>query len=85
MRRRNALDEIMAEHVRMPGAPGIIVERGWLYQWFKGQGYDPSARGYASMEWMTFGSCRPAVEEPLTLDDERDYMAKVLTGAKEAV
>lgn len=57
----------------MPGAPWLIVERGWLYEWCRTRGYDPSARGFASMDWLIMS--RPAMREPLAPQGFRDYIA----------
>lgn len=68
IKKRNAIDEIMAEAIRLPGAPNIIVTRGWAYQWLKKMGYntDPKA-GFASIDYMVFGGSRMTpVNEPLT-------------------
>lgn len=65
---RNIVDEIMNEPIRLPGAPQVIVTRGWAYQWLKKMGYntDPKA-GFASVDYMVFGGARlRPVDEPLT-------------------
>ena len=67
-RTRNIVDEIMNEPIRLPGAPQVIVTRGWAYQWLKRMGYntDPKA-GFASVDYMVFGGSRlRPVDEPLT-------------------
>lgn len=67
-RRRNAIDDVMAEAVRLPGCPQVIVTRGWLYSWLKKLGYntDPLA-GFASVDYMVFGGTRlKPCDEPLT-------------------
>ena len=56
----------------------MIVERGWLWEWFKAQGFDPTAHGFDSMEWMVLGSRRPTIEEPLSSVEMRDQIAAVL-------
>lgn len=52
----------------MPGAPHLIVTRGWAYQWLKKMGHSTDARaGYASVDFMVFGGSRlTPVDEPLT-------------------
>jgi hypothetical protein len=68
-RRRNVIDEIMDEPIRLPGAPQVIVTRGWAYQWLKGLGYptDPRGRPFSSIDYMVFGGSRlNPVDEPLT-------------------
>ena len=64
-RRPNAIDALMAEHIQLPGAPQIIVTRGWAYTFFRDElGYDPHARGFASLDYLVFG--KRATEQPLT-------------------
>ena len=52
----------------MPGAPDLIVTRGWCYQWLKRMGYNTDPRaGFASVDYMVFGGNRLVpVNEPLT-------------------
>lgn len=65
--RRNFMSELMAEHVRMPGCPQMIVTRGWAVVFFRDElGHDPKARGFASLDYLIFGGCRPTVNEPLS-------------------
>ena len=55
MARKNRLmDELMAEPIRLPGAPQIIVTRGWAYVWLGKLGY-PLQGGYGSVDYMVFG------------------------------
>lgn len=66
--KRNIVDEIMNEPIRLPGAPQVIVTRGWAYQWLKKLGYPTDPRvGWGSVDSMVFGgrNMRP-VDEPLT-------------------
>lgn len=66
--RQNIVDRVMAEAIRLPGAPQLIVTRGWAYQWLKSLGYNTDPRaGFASVDYMVFGgrNFRP-VAEPLT-------------------
>jgi hypothetical protein len=65
-RKPTFMDELMNEHIPLPGCPQIIVTRGWAYQWLKDRlGYDPSARGFASIDYLVFGR-RKSVALPLT-------------------
>ena len=66
--RCHALDAVMSEAIRMPGAPQLIVTRGWAYQWLKRMGYNTDPRaGYASVDHMVFGGARMRpIDEPLT-------------------
>ncbi len=55
----------MDEHIQLPGCPQVIVTRGWAYRWLRDNlGYDPKARGFASLDYLAFG--RREVAEPLT-------------------
>lgn len=64
----NVIDAVMAEAIRMPGAPQLIVTRSWAYQWLKRMGYNTDPRaGFASVDHMVFGGSRLApTGEPLT-------------------
>lgn len=67
--RRNAVDEVMAEPIRLPGCPQLIVTRGWAYQWLKKLGYetDPRKGQFSTVDYMVFGGSRlTPVDEPLT-------------------
>lgn len=66
--KRNLIDEVMAEPIRMPGCPQLIVTRGFAYSWLKRMGYNTDPRaGYASVDHMVFGGLRMTpVDEPLT-------------------
>lgn len=66
--RRTAIDDVMAEPIRMPGAPDLIVTRGWCYLWLKRMGYNTDPRaGFASVDYMVFGGNRlTPTSEPLT-------------------
>jgi hypothetical protein len=67
-RKPSIINEIMNEPIRLPGAPQVIVTRGWAYSWLKRLGYntDPKA-GFASVDYMVFGGTRMRpVDEPLT-------------------
>lgn len=66
-RKENIVDRVMNEAIPMPGSPQLIVTRGWAYQWLKRMGYntDPKA-GFASVDYMVFGSRMRPVDEPLT-------------------
>ena len=69
MARRNAIDEVMAEAIRLPGAPQVIVTRGWAYSWLKKLGYETDTRKgpFSNIDYMVFGGTRlRPVDEPLT-------------------
>lgn len=52
--RPTVLDALMAEPMRLPGAPQVIVTRDWAYAWLKKLGY-PLRGGYGSVDYMVFG------------------------------
>lgn len=64
--------EVFEEHVRLPGAPQIIVTRAFVYDWAIRMGFEAQG-GFASADYLAFGiSTRPTVDEPLTdLTDPR--------------
>jgi hypothetical protein len=61
---RQIVDDLMTEHVPMPGMPQVIVTRHFCYLWLKSQGYDSKRKGFGSLDYMAFG--RKATIEPLT-------------------
>ena len=74
------MDEVMAEHILMPGwLGGFIVTRDFAYQWLKAQGWNPSDRGYGSLDHTVF--IKPAVDDELTPIDERDRICSQIAGA----
>ena len=78
--RRNVIDDVMAEAIRMPGCPQLIVTRGFAYQWLKRMGYptDPRNRPFSSIDYMVFGGTRlTPVNEPLT-DMDLPWVKNVL-------
>ena len=63
------MDKMMAEPIRLPGAPQIVVTRGWAYQWLKSLGY-PLQGGYGSVDYMVFGrDIHTRERDTLTLSD----------------
>lgn len=70
--RTKFMDELMDEHIRMVGVPGIIVTRDWMYQWLKERGWNPSERGFASLDYVTFR--QKPLDEPLTDPEHRDFL-----------
>ena len=69
-------DKIMAEHIQLPGAPQVIVTRGWAYQWLKKLGYSTDSRdGYRSVDFMVMH--KREVEDPLT-DLTQPHMVAML-------
>jgi hypothetical protein len=69
--RRRILDEVMAEHVHMPGFPQLIVTRGFVYEYLKSHGWDESERGIGSLDHLVF--MPRGVNDPLTDPAERDH------------
>ncbi len=65
------LARIMAEPIAMPGFPQLIVTRGFVYQFLKSAGWNPSERGFGSMDYAVFGP--KIAREPLTDATERDH------------
>lgn len=57
------VDRLVAEHVRLRGAPEIIVTRGQAYRIYLETGA-PAVGGFASADYMAFGGA--AVDAPLT-------------------
>lgn len=79
-RRRNAIDDVMDEAIRMPGCPQLIVTRGFAYQWLKRMGYptDTRNRPFSSIDYMVFGGTRlRPCDEPLT-DMDLPWVKNVL-------
>lgn len=68
---KNTLTRIMAEPIAMPGFPQLIVTRGFLYQFLKSAGWNPSERGFGSLDYITFAA--DATAEPLTDEATRDH------------
>lgn len=68
--KRNIVDDLTSEHIRMSGCPQIIVTRGFCYQFLATRGWNRE-KGFASADYSAFGSKR--VDEPLTPDEDRDY------------
>lgn len=65
-RRETLMDQVMAEPIPLPGAPQLIVTRGWAYQWLKKLGY-PLVGGFGSVDYMVFGGRNlHSSPEPLT-------------------
>lgn len=75
-KRRNIMDEIMAEPMRLPGCPQLVVTRDFAYQWLKSMGYDPSGKGFGSLDWLVF--LKAPVDEALTDIETRDTICKKL-------
>ncbi len=77
--RTTLMDRLMNEHVRMPGVPGLIVTRAYVYFWAVNHGYDRHAHGFGSAEYLAFGiGTRDEVDEPLATICVRDrIMAEI--------
>ena len=69
-KRRNILDEIMDEPIRMPGVPQLIVTRGYAYQELKRLGYSERDKGFGGIDYMTMHQ-KPS-DEPLADVETRD-------------
>lgn len=63
-KKQRFMDELMAEPIQLPGAPGMIVTRDWAYQWLKKLGYPVNTGGYNSVDYMVFR--QPMSNQPLT-------------------
>lgn len=70
-RKPKLFDLIMAEPIRFPGFPQIIVTRGFAYQFLTECGWNQSERGYGSLDCTVF--MPKASTESLTDAIERDY------------
>ncbi len=73
-RKPSFFQQIMDEHVHMPGFPQLIVRRGYVHSYYKRLGWDESERGYGSLDYTVFAS--PKTSEPLT---EADFVEDCLT------
>lgn len=76
----NLINEVMAEAVRMPGCPQLIVTRGWLWSWLARMGYERDTREttFGSVDYMVFShTTRPTVDEPLT-DLDQPWVKRLL-------
>lgn len=81
-RRERLIDQVMAEPIRLPGAPDLVVTRDFAYSFLPKLGY-PSVGGYGSVDYMVFGgrNLHPA-DAPLT--DLTEPMAQALLATLEA-
>lgn len=81
--RRRIVDEVLEEHIRMPGMPGLIVTRGFALQWWGEQGWAGPKQGIGSLDHYVM--LPKPVDEPLTDPELRDYnlegMARSLSQA----
>lgn len=72
--KQTMIGALMAEPMRLPGCPQIIVTRGWAYEWLIKLGY-PELGGFGSVDFMVFGrnlDSRRKNLDPLTEDDLTD-------------
>jgi hypothetical protein len=78
-RKLKFMDVLMAEPIRLPGCPDVIVSRGWCYQWLKNMGY-PLQGGFGSVDYMVFGRDIATRErETLTLSNlSEPWIVKLL-------
>ncbi len=70
-RKPTFMDQLMAEPVRMPGVPALIVTRDFLWSFLKSHGWNQHERGFGSMEYLVFG--RATVQAELTDVETRDH------------
>lgn len=77
MKRRNIIDEVMNEHIPMPGCPQLIVTRAAAWQFLAELGYDqqPKAgtRGprFDTVDYMVMS--KKPLNEPLSDLTFRDH------------
>ncbi len=69
-RKPSPVDEVFAEHIRLPGIPQLIVTRAFAIQHFRSLGWLADKRGQMSADRMVFIPCE--VADPLTDADIRD-------------
>ncbi len=69
--RRRIVDEVLEEHIRMPGMPGLIVTRGFALQWWEQQGWAGPKHGIGSLDHYVM--LPKPLDEPLTDPELRDY------------
>lgn len=88
MSKSTIIHRIMTERVPMLGMPQVIVTRHFRYQWLKAHGWNegrPNSQqsGYCfqSLDYAAFG--RPAVNDPLTEEQERDRLLELMASALE--
>jgi hypothetical protein len=73
MNKRSTIDGIMTEHIRLPGAPMLIVTRGFANRWLKKLNI---GLPLLSRDRMTF--LPEATDEPLSdLEMHADFLASV--------
>lgn len=78
--KNTTIDRIMAQHIRLPGCPQIVVTRGFAYNWLKDTGMNPSRRGFGSIDYLVHAPT--ALDAPLT---DLDSVADFLAGVKEHI
>lgn len=78
--RRDIVAELMAEHIRMPGFPSLIVTRARAYDWLRSIGYLSTREGVQSADRMCFAQVAQS-DEPLT---EESYCERMLALMAEA-
>lgn len=69
---KEATAAFLSEPIALLGFPQIIATRAFVYEWLKARGWNPSERGFASLDYAAFG--REAVNAPLTPEAERDAL-----------
>lgn len=70
------IDELMAEHIQMPGAPDLIVTRAEAWDFLASCGYETDSRKsqFGSVDYMVFNPRRAAIDAPLSSPEIRDRM-----------
>jgi hypothetical protein len=68
--------QVLNEHIRMPGIPQLIVERGFAHQWWGGGRWGGPKHGIGSLDHAVYAA--KAVSDPLTDIDARNEMLATL-------
>lgn len=72
MAKPKIIDRIMSERIEFPGFAGLIVTRGFAYQYFVSKGWDRSEKGFGSIDYLVLA--KPAVNDELTEGHLRDHI-----------
>lgn len=75
-RKTRFMDELMAEHISMPGCPGLVVTRAEAYAELVKLGCQTDTRKtqFGSVDYMVFNPRRVALDEPLSPVAFRDQV-----------
>ena len=68
--------QVLNEHIRMPGVPQLIVERGFAHHWWGGGRWTGPKHGIGSLDYAVYSA--KAVSDPLTDLDTRNEMLATL-------